>query len=164
LITKCDHPGCEKAGVCRAPKSRDLKEYWKFCKEHAAEYNKNWNYYQDMTPEEIERDWEKSVFGAEIKKESAESIKQKTDFMNAFLHGRDVFDKIASKKQLPGTVIAALKILDLHITATAREVGIAYRKLAKKYHPDTAKNKKTAANEFAKINAAYEVLKKHWGQ
>jgi hypothetical protein len=58
MIKKCDKPGCGKAGTCRAPKSRDLKEYWFFCTEHAAEYNKNWNYYADMTPDEIEEDWE----------------------------------------------------------------------------------------------------------
>ena len=56
MIKKCDKPGCGKAGTCRAPKSRDLKDYWFFCQEHAAEYNKNWNYYADMTPDEIEAD------------------------------------------------------------------------------------------------------------
>ena len=27
MIRKCDKPGCTKAGTCRAPKSRDLKDY-----------------------------------------------------------------------------------------------------------------------------------------
>ena len=70
MITKCDHPGCTKAGTCRAPKSRDLKEYWWFCKEHAAEYNKNWNYYANMTPDEIEADWERQTFGAPLKEKT----------------------------------------------------------------------------------------------
>lgn len=52
--TKCEHPGCTNAGTCRAPKTRDLSEYWCFCKEHAAEYNKNWNYYANMSPNEID--------------------------------------------------------------------------------------------------------------
>ncbi len=43
-----------------------------------------------------------------------------------------------------------------------REVGIAYRRMAKLHHPDTAKNKKTAATEFAKISAAYTVLKDYF--
>ena len=67
MIKKCDKPGCTKAGTCRAPKSLDLREYWFFCQEHAAEYNKNWNYYADMSPEEIEADWERQTFGAPLK-------------------------------------------------------------------------------------------------
>ena len=43
MIQKCEHAGCTKAGTCRAPKDRTLREYWHFCTEHAAEYNKNWN-------------------------------------------------------------------------------------------------------------------------
>jgi hypothetical protein len=166
MITKCDHLGCEKAGVCRAPKSRDLNEYWHFCKDHAAEYNKNWNYYQNMTPDEIEADWEKQTFGSasKDKKTAAADSAEYIKFMNDFLNGRDMFDKIPSKKQMPGAVVSALKIFDLPITAAWRDVGPKYRKLAKKYHPDIAKNKKTASAEFAKINKAYETLKKHFNK
>ena len=67
MIKKCDKPGCTRAGTCRAPKNRELKDYWWFCKEHAAEYNKNWNYYAGMTPDEIEADWETQTFGAPLK-------------------------------------------------------------------------------------------------
>ena len=62
MIKKCEHTGCTKAGTCRAPKSRDLKEYWFFCREHAAEYNKNWNFYANMTAYEIEDDLELQLF------------------------------------------------------------------------------------------------------
>ena len=68
MITKCDFPGCTRAGTCRAPKNRDLKEYWNFCQAHAAEYNKNWNFYANMTPEEIEEDWEQQTFGPSTKR------------------------------------------------------------------------------------------------
>jgi len=63
IVRKCDFKGCDKAGTCRCPKDRTLKEYWHFCQKHAAEYNKNWNYYAGMTTDEIERQWEKDVFG-----------------------------------------------------------------------------------------------------
>ena len=74
MIKKCDKPGCTKAGTCRAPKSRDLKDYWFFCQEHAAEYNKNWNFYANMTPEEIEADWERQTFGQALKDKNAAKI------------------------------------------------------------------------------------------
>src|SRR3984893_3365765 len=43
-------------------------------------------------------------------------------------------------------------------TATAEEIRTAFRKLARKYHPDVAKDKKAAEEKFKQINEAYEVL------
>jgi curved DNA-binding protein len=43
-------------------------------------------------------------------------------------------------------------------TASADEIKSAFRKLARKYHPDVAKDKKTAEEKFKQINEAYEVL------
>ena len=166
MIKKCDKPGCTKAGTCRAPKSRDIRDYWFFCQEHAAEYNKNWNFYADMTPEEIEADWERQTFGTALKdKENAKKdANDYMNFLNEFITGRSNFDRIPAKSKLPTTVVSALKVFDLGISATCREVGVKYRALAKKYHPDTATDKKNAATEFARVSAAYDILKKHFGK
>ncbi len=43
-------------------------------------------------------------------------------------------------------------------TATDDEIKSAFRKLARKYHPDVAKDKKAAEEKFKQINEAYEVL------
>src|ERR1041385_7093334 len=43
-------------------------------------------------------------------------------------------------------------------TATEDEIRSAFRKLARKYHPDVAKDKKVAEEKFKEINEAYEVL------
>ncbi len=43
-------------------------------------------------------------------------------------------------------------------TASQDEIKSAFRKLARKYHPDTATDKKTAEEKFKEINEAYEVL------
>src|SRR5438876_12411436 len=43
-------------------------------------------------------------------------------------------------------------------TATDEEIRSAFRKLARKYHPDVAKDKKAAEEKFKEINEAYEVL------
>jgi curved DNA-binding protein len=42
--------------------------------------------------------------------------------------------------------------------ATQEEIRKAFRKLARQYHPDVAKDKKTAEGKFKEINEAYEVL------
>ncbi len=43
-------------------------------------------------------------------------------------------------------------------TATEKELKQAYRKLARKFHPDVNPNDKTAETRFKEINEAYEVL------
>src|SRR5882757_7743003 len=43
-------------------------------------------------------------------------------------------------------------------TATDPELKSAFRKLARKHHPDVAKDKATAEEKFKQINEAYEVL------
>lgn len=43
-------------------------------------------------------------------------------------------------------------------SATPEEIKSAFRKLARKHHPDIAKDKKAAEEKFKEINEAYEVL------
>ncbi|MDP3382888.1 MAG: molecular chaperone DnaJ, partial [Phenylobacterium sp.] len=51
---RCDHPGCSMPAAARAPKSREMmnEHYW-FCQPHAAEYNRNWNFFAGMSEGEI---------------------------------------------------------------------------------------------------------------
>lgn len=50
------------------------------------------------------------------------------------------------------------KLLGVSRSATQDEVRKAFRKLARKYHPDVAEDKSTAEEKFKEINEAYEVL------
>src|ERR671913_1482130 len=43
-------------------------------------------------------------------------------------------------------------------TANAKEVKQAYRKMARKYHPDVNPGDKSAESRFKEINEAYEVI------
>ena len=59
-------------------------------------------------------------------------------------------------------------LLDVARNGTADEIKRAYRKLAMKYHPDRMANMPDAAKneanfKFAKINDAYEKIKKERG-
>jgi curved DNA-binding protein len=50
------------------------------------------------------------------------------------------------------------KILGIDKTATPKDIKSAYRKLARKYHPDLNPNDKDAKKNFQQINEANEVL------
>ncbi|MDV7186072.1 J domain-containing protein [Lutibacter sp. TH_r2] len=56
------------------------------------------------------------------------------------------------------TFIDYYKILGVKKTATDTEIKKAYRKLARKYHPDLNPNNKEAEKKFKEINEANEVL------
>jgi len=49
-------------------------------------------------------------------------------------------------------------ILGVSKSSTDEQIKAAYRKLARKYHPDLNKDDKNAAEKFKEVSAAYEVL------
>src|ERR1700730_13268890 len=49
-------------------------------------------------------------------------------------------------------------VLGVTKTASAADIKSAFRRLAKKLHPDANKNDPKAASRFAELNAAYEIL------
>src|SRR5215472_1700559 len=50
------------------------------------------------------------------------------------------------------------KVLGVPDGATDKEITRAYRKLAKKYHPDANAGDSAAENHFKEVSAAYDVL------
>src|SRR5215217_1093623 len=50
------------------------------------------------------------------------------------------------------------QILGVARDASDDDIKKAFRKLARQYHPDVSKDKKTAEAKFKEINEAYEVL------
>ena len=115
-------------------------------------------------PDEIDAEWERETFGiADRDKEKAN--RQEADyikFLNDFISGRDSFDKMPAKKTVSSTITSAFLVFGLPITASWKEIGTKYRILAKKYHPDTTKDKNTGIAEFTRITNAYETLKKYF--
>lgn len=51
------------------------------------------------------------------------------------------------------------EVLGIKKTASEKEIKSAYRKLAKKYHPDANQNDKSAADKFRELSEAYDILK-----
>jgi len=52
---KCDWEGCQEPGEFKAPKGvRSEGQYHNFCLEHVRHYNKAFNYFAGMSPEELD--------------------------------------------------------------------------------------------------------------
>src|SRR3972149_5462739 len=63
-VRPCMASGCREAGEFKAPRSRDrINDYMWFCLDHVREYNRSWDFFRGMTPEEVERYIKDNVTG-----------------------------------------------------------------------------------------------------
>ncbi|NNC48108.1 MAG: DnaJ domain-containing protein [Sphingomonas sp.] len=141
-VRLCDRVNCREVGDRPAPKSPNSPERWYFCEKHAAEYNKNWNYFAGLDE-------------AEAKKRAQDESRDASGFrQSAHYQWAGPGDGSRSRDEM-----RALDILGLDPDVDFEEVKKAYRALAKQFHPDRNPDDEEAADEFAKVKAAYDVLK-----
>jgi DnaJ-class molecular chaperone len=113
-----------------------------FCEAHAAEYNKNWNYFAGLTAEEAAKRAAEEEAGASAFRQSAH------------YQWAGPGDGTRSRDEM-----RALDTLELKPDADFPTIRKAYRQLAKEHHPDLKQGDEEAAKRFQAIQAAYEVLK-----
>jgi hypothetical protein len=140
-VRLCDRHGCTEPGDRPAPKAPNKPDRWYFCERHAAEYNKNWNYFEGLTAEEA------------AEREAAERRDSK-GFQEAKHYGwGGPGDGSRSRDEM-----RAMEVLELEGDPDFEAIKAAYRRLAKVNHPDLAKGEE-AAVRFQAVQAAYEVLR-----
>lgn len=138
----CDRVGCERQGNCPAPKSPNSPERWMFCEEHAAEYNKGWDYFAGLTAEEAA-------------KREADEKRDASGFKESAHYGWvGPGDGSRSRDEM-----RALELLGLDPDADFDEVKKAWRRIAKETHPDVRPNDADAAKAFQAGQAAFDVLR-----
>jgi hypothetical protein len=142
-VRLCDRHGCDEPGDRPAPKSPNSRERWYFCERHAAEYNRNWNYFEGLTAEEA------------AAREAEERMSGKGFKETAHYGWGGPGDGSRSRDEM-----RALDLLELDGDPSFDEIKAAYRRLAKANHPDTAGGDAEAATRFQAVQAAYEVLRK----
>ncbi len=138
-VRLCDRHGCTEPGDRPAPKSPNSPDRWWFCEAHAAEYNKNWNYFEGLTAEEA---------AAREQADSGERAYRRADH---WFWGEG--DGSRSRAEMD-----ALRVLDLDSDADEAAIKAAHRRLVKLHHPDRNGGDAEAAAKFQAVQAAYEVL------
>lgn len=141
-VRLCDRHGCDKPGECPAPKSPNSPERWMFCQEHAAEYNRGWDYFQGLSAEEA----------------AAREASERRD-ASGFTQSKQYSWGGPGDGSRSRDEMRALDALGLEADADFDAIRAAYRALAKAHHPDVKPGDVEAAQRFREIQAAYDVLK-----
>ena len=142
-VRLCDREGCLEPGDRPAPKAPNSPERWYFCESHAAEYNRNWNYFAGLGAEEAAK-------RAADEERDAGSFRQSPHWSWG-----GPGDGSRSRDEM-----RALDALELDSDADFKAVKDAYRRLAKENHPDLKPGDEEAAQRFHKVQAAYDVLRR----
>jgi len=167
----CEWPDCDDAGEHRAPRSRhELGEYRWFCLDHAREYNKAWNYYRDMSEQEVEADrrrdtvWERPSWPLGSGPGSFESagIESGDYFDPLGILGGNGFASSSNHESvefnLPPKHRQAAAVLGLEAPVTTETVKARYKELVKQHHPDANGGDATSEDKIREINQAYQEL------
>lgn len=142
-VRMCDREGCDRPGDRPAPKSPNSPERWYFCEAHAAEYNRNWNYFEGLTAEEA------AAREAREQREASGYADSKHYAWGGPGDGTRSRDEMR-----------ALAVLELESDADFDAIKAAWRRLAKANHPDVKPDDAQAAECFQSIQAAFEVLRR----
>lgn len=166
LFRRCDAAGCDKAGEYRAPKDRSLKDYFWFCLEHVQEYNKNWDYYAGMSPEEIEAyirhdiGWQRPTWKLGERPSQMyhyiDPLNMRSEFSPE--KGYDGRDNASCAPNVDPSLAEAAKILELEFPLNVKQVKMNYKRLAKAFHPDSNGGDKDAEEKFKSVAEAYRLI------
>ena len=154
---KCDAPGCKERGEFRAPKDKNLKEYYWFCLKHVQEYNQRWNYYDGTEPKEDEQHGTHRFRGFSSKIRYSFGF----NFEEEFQAGKynfsqfDYADALYTRQEREYLEILELSPQDVIDSEVLKK---QYKKLVKLYHPDLNNNDHEKEEKFKLLNNAYNHL------
>ena len=139
----CDRDGCDAPGDRPAPKRPNSPERWYFCETHAAEYNRNWDYFTGLD-------------AAQAAAREADETAEAAAFRQAqHWQWGGPGDGSRSRDEM-----RALEALELDSDADFAMVKATYRRLAKENHPDLRPGDNSAALRFQQVKAAFDVLRR----
>lgn len=171
---QCQHPGCNKSGQYRAPKSRDtLDEYLWFCRDHVREYNQRWNFFDGQTEAEMQGTIEHERIWGRASKPFGSAAREARGWAR---HGIDdphqvLGDKAtprraqptrpggAATRHLPSVERKALEVLDARDTWSRAEIRKQYKSLVKDLHPDLNGGNRADEERLQEVVWAWDQIK-----
>ncbi|WJW79520.1 J domain-containing protein [Bartonella sp. TP] len=175
----CAFKGCTKEGIYRAPASREADgKYLYFCLEHIREYNKNFNFFEGLDPEDIGKFQHQTNIGERPTWPSGAHLNRaslSSDFANlrsGSARYQNMVNSIYRKFGTPGAADSTMRQLNpqekrsfealgLQPTATADQIVAKYKALVKAHHPDANGGDRSQEQRFNEILQAYKLLKKN---
>tara|TARA_B100000963_G_scaffold349124_1_gene357734 strand:+ start:1874 stop:2389 length:516 start_codon:yes stop_codon:yes gene_type:complete len=163
----CDWNNCNNVGEYKAPVEKDnSKKYRLLCLEHIKEFNKNWNYFENMNDSEIidfikaDMTWHKPTQNF-----SAQDNFFKVLWNNALKDeiGQNGIDKSRANLahfNFSDKDLKAFEILGLDVSRNWENIRSKFKKLVKKFHPDMNSGNKKFEEKLKVITLAYTQLKR----
>ena len=162
----CEWDNCDENGRFKAPLERDNSKNYKWlCEEHIKLFNKNWNYFDGMSQNEIE----KFIKSDNTWHRPTQEFGTSDNFFNIFWNhalndkfnffNKENFDNNFSNKKLNEKDRDAFKIMGLNYNDDWPFIQKKFKTLVKKFHPDTNAGNKEFEDKLKKITLAYSHLK-----
>jgi len=162
----CEWENCRETGKFKAPLERDNSKNYKWlCEEHIKLFNKNWNYFEGMSQNEIEfflksdLTWHRPTqkFGSSDNFFNILWNNALGDKFNFFKQEK-VINNLKNKK-LSERDKDAFIIMGLEFNADWSIIQKKFKMLVKKFHPDRNSGNKQFEDKLKKITLAYSHLK-----
>jgi len=161
----CEWQSCKETGEFKAPAEKDNSKNFKWlCKEHIKIFNKNWNYFDGMSQNEIEN----FIKSDQTWHRPTQKFGSADNFFN-ILWNNALTDKFKifnenEKIRLNGKSLCekdkdAFIILGLDFNANWETIQKKFKTLVKKFHPDKHAGNKKYEDKLKKITLAYSHLK-----
>ena len=162
----CEWENCKESGKFKAPQEKDNSKNYKWlCKEHIKLFNKNWNYFEGMSQDEIE-DFLKSDLTWH---RPTQKFASSDNFFNILWNNAlsDKFNFFKQEKMANGFTVRqlsekdkdAFRIMELELNADWLIIQKKFKTLVKKFHPDRNAGNKRFEDKLKKITLAYSHLK-----
>lgn len=165
----CEHDGCDLAGEHPAPKRFGDGKHW-FCKQHAAEYNRSFNFFDTMTDEQLKAFNEQARYGfsptwkmgsgpmggSKAAKAGDPRTWKGASFFEDAAQARE---QRRSQRGATGVAKRALAELDLEPTAKPAEIRARYAEYVRRFHPDSNSGDRSSEDKLNRVIRAGKTLK-----
>tara|TARA_B110000014_G_scaffold252593_1_gene231095 strand:+ start:27 stop:545 length:519 start_codon:yes stop_codon:yes gene_type:complete len=162
----CEWENCEESGKYKAPLEKDNSKNYKWlCKEHIIFFNKNWNYFDGMSQNEIESFLKSDITWHRPTQKFGSSDNFFNILWNNALSDKFNFfkeEKISenfNNRNLSEKDKDAFKIMELEFNANWTQIQKKFKTLVKKFHPDRNSGSKKFEDKLKKVTLAYSHLK-----